>query len=324
MPPKTALYFNPKKGGQFAIEDQSLSTGNRWFVDSGNTTDGGDTTGKGMSPSFPFLTIDYAIGQCTASNGDIIYVMPGHAETLSAASAIAVDVIGIKIVGLGFNDSKPTLSVDTEHTEEAGFAISAAGCTVENIRFVGINAGGSKNTISIASSDTTIKGCEFIETTTDKELGIGAGYGVITILDAAGAVARIKILNCVMNGLAGNDESFVSVTDGSLGASWCEIDGCTIIGTFADDAVQLDAGTNVNTYWKITNSMISNLGGNHLCITADTGAVLFMDNLTLFGDSSTTAPLVGYDASYMGQLISCEPGAFGANGLIGSTTNWGA
>ncbi len=321
---KSPLFARKQSGGMFAVVDERITTGNIFWVDSGNTTQGADAAGYGLNPDIPFLTIDYAVGQCTASNGDIIYVMPGHAETFSTANDLLVDVAGVSIIGIGESASKPTISVDTEHTEEAGLAITAAGCTIKNIRFVGINAGGSKNTIAISASDTTIDSCEFIETSTDKELGIGAAYGIITILDADGAVARIKILNCICNGLAGNDESFISVTDGSLGASWCTIDGCTIIGTFADDIIQADAGTNVNTYWTVTNSILANLGGDNLCATIDTGAVFFLENLALFGAGATTAPLVGYNISYMGRVYSCEPGAFGATGLIGSTTNWSA
>lgn len=320
---KTPLFVQKQSGGMFSVVDQSMTTGNIWFVDSGSST-GADSAGYGQNPDKPFLTVDYAIGKCTASNGDIIYPMPGHAETLSSAAAWAVDVAGITIRGLGSGNTRPVISIDTEHTEAAPILISAASCTLDNLIFEGINAGGSKDTIEISASYTTIKNCLFRETSTDKELGIGAAYGVITILDAAAALKEIAILNCIMYGLAGNDESFVSVTDGTNGASYVTIDGCKIIGTFADDVIQADAGTNVNTQWTVTNSVLVNAGGNNVVITIDTGAVFYMDNLAVFGAGSTTPPIVGYNASYMGNVYTCEPGAFGATGLIGSTTNWGA
>ncbi len=320
---KTPLFSRKQSGGMFTIENQEFTTGHHFFVDSGSAT-GGDTVGHGGNPDFPFLTIDYAIGQCTASNGDIIHVMPGHAETLSAAAGILIDVAGVKIVGIGWNNTKPAISVDTEHTEEAPVSWTATGCTLENIRFVGINAGGSKNVIGMTGSYNTIKGCDFIETTTDKELAIGAAYGVITLLDAGGAMTEIKILDCTMIGLAGHDESFVSVTDGSLGVSNVTIDGCKIYGTFADDIIQADVGTNVNTSWTITNCLFANLGGNYVVVTMDTGAVFFMDNLAIFGGHTTTPPIVGYTISYMGNVFTCEPGAYGATTLVGSVTNWGA
>lgn len=82
----------------------------------------------------PFATIDYAIGQCVAGRGDIICVAPGHAETLSAASAITVDVAGICILGLGVGNARPTLTYDTAATTSV--VVSAANCSIKNIKFV--------------------------------------------------------------------------------------------------------------------------------------------------------------------------------------------
>ena len=320
---KTPLFVRKQKGGMFAVVNETMTTGHIWVVDSGSGT-GADSAGYGQNPDTPFLSVDYAIGKCTASNGDIIFVMPGHTETLSSPADWALDVAGVTIKGLGSGQTIPLIKIDTEHTEAAPILISAANCTIENIWFIGINAGGSKDAIEISASHTTIKNCTFTETSTDKELGIGAGYGVITILDTSAAVDDTKILGCRMYGLAGNDESFLSVTDGTNGATNVLIDGCEISGTFADDVIQADAGTNVNTPWTITNSVLCNKGGNNVAITIDTGACFMMHNLAVFGAGSTTAPIVGYNASYMGNVYTCEPGAFGATGLIGSTTNWGA
>ncbi len=308
----------------FAVEDQSQSTGNRFFINN-STTGAVDSVGAGQNPDCPFATIDYAIGQCTASKGDIIRVGPGHAETLSTAAGILCDVAGIKIIGEGWGSNMPTLSIDTEHTEEAPISITADNVWIENIRLLGINAGGSKNTIALTGGADycTLKGLVFEETSTDTELGIGAAYGVITCLTTATAVDRLSIINCTMWGKAGHDESFLSATDGTVGLTNLLIDGCVILGTFADDAIQLDAGTNVNTPGIIINSTIGNLGGNYVAITIDTGAIFYFDNLGIFGSHSTTPPLVGYAASYQGRVWSCEVGSAPLLG-VGTATNWGA
>lgn len=321
MSGRTSLFYNPISGGQFAIEDMSLSTGQRWFVDSGATLTG-DVTGKGMTPDAPFATIDYAIGQCTASNGDIIYVMPGHTETLSSPADIAVDVAGIKIQGLGWEGSKPLLNIDTEHTEAAPILISAAGCIFDNFKLLGYNAGGSKDAIEITGGNTKISHCDFRETTTDKELAIGAGYGVITLLDSAAAIDEVIIEDCTMIGLAGNDESFLSVTDGSNGATNVTVRRCYILGTFADDVIQGDAGSDVNTNWFIYDSQLGSTTG--AVITIDTGAVFYMSNLIVYGIAGAQQPIVGYNASFMNNIMSCEPGAYAANTLTGSVSNFGS
>ncbi len=321
-PAKTALYHHPISGGQFAIEDQSLTTGSRFYVDSGATL-AGDEVGKGMSPVAPFATIDYAISSplVTASNGDIIYVMPGHVETLSGEADITVDVAGIKIQGLGWEGSKPLLNIDTEHTEAAPILISADGCIFDNFKLMGYNAGGSKVAIEITGDNTTISKCDFRETSTDKELAIGAEYGVITLLDSGGAIDEVIIEDCTMYGLAGHDESFLSVTDGTQGATNVTVRRCTIIGTFADDAIQGDVGSDVNTKWYIHDCMI---GSSTACITIDTSAVWYLSNLILFGIAGANQPIVGYAASFMNNIMSCEPGAYAANTLTGSVTNFGS
>jgi hypothetical protein len=113
----------------------------------------------------PFSTIDYAIGQCTANRGDIIMVMPGHAETVDAATDIVMDVAGISIIGLGAGSKRPTLTFSVAAT--ANIPITAANMTVKNILFVA-------NFADVASvftatgtntpTDFTVEDCEFRDT----------------------------------------------------------------------------------------------------------------------------------------------------------------
>src|SRR5574341_216941 len=78
----------------------------------------------------PFGTLDYAIGQCKASRGDIIYIKPGHAETISSATALALDVAGVAIIGLGVGTNRPTFTLDTAATATIG--VSAANMSMVN------------------------------------------------------------------------------------------------------------------------------------------------------------------------------------------------
>ena len=59
--------------------------GDRYFVDS----NAGASTNDGKSEDRPLATLAQAIAKCTASNGDRIFLMPGHAETLTAAIAMS-------------------------------------------------------------------------------------------------------------------------------------------------------------------------------------------------------------------------------------------
>ena len=127
---RTALFVRRSVGGLFAVEDMHISTGARIFVHSGTGTDAG---GYGTGPDKPVATLDYAIGKCTASKGDIIYVMPGHAENLATITAVNMDVAGVRVVGLGQGRLRPQFTI----TAAAGsITVGAANCSIENIDIV--------------------------------------------------------------------------------------------------------------------------------------------------------------------------------------------
>ncbi len=134
------------------------SGGNVFWVDSNH----GGSNGNPGTWTRPFATLDYAIGRCTASNGDIIMVKPGHAEAISSATALAFDKAGITIIGVGEGSQRPTFTLDTANT--ATISVTASGVTVQNCIFVG-------NFLSIATvftvsgaADFVVDSCEFRDT----------------------------------------------------------------------------------------------------------------------------------------------------------------
>lgn len=133
------------------------TTGNVFFVDSGA---GSDVGSVGRKATEPFATLDFAIGQATASNGDVIVVMPGHAETLTAA--IALDVAGLTIIGLGNGDNRPVFTLTA--SAAPAITISADDQKIDNLKFYCATAGTSylKNLMRIAASDIEVSGCEFM------------------------------------------------------------------------------------------------------------------------------------------------------------------
>jgi hypothetical protein len=70
-------------------------------------------------------------GNVVADRADVILLAPGHAETVSSAGAIALDIAGVNIVGLGVGTLLPTFTFDTATT--ATIAVSAANITLENV-----------------------------------------------------------------------------------------------------------------------------------------------------------------------------------------------
>ncbi|MAH45859.1 hypothetical protein CMI37_08510 [Candidatus Pacearchaeota archaeon] len=149
---KTALFSRKQSGGVFSIEDQTLSTGDRWFVDSNTGTDG---AGYGQNPDKPVATLDYAIGLATTNKGDIIFVMPGHTETLT--SKVDVDKADINIIGLGNGNHRPQFTVNANID---GIDVGAANVRITNLYF---NEGTNANTsrINIGAAFCIIEDCHF-------------------------------------------------------------------------------------------------------------------------------------------------------------------
>ncbi len=108
--------------------------GKTFFVDNTHAQTG-DSASQGRHLETPFATLDYAIGQCTASKGDVIYVMPGHAETIT--SAVTLDVAGVSVIGLGIGRNRPAFTgsgtIDV-------LTVTAASCHLQNLRTIGASA----------------------------------------------------------------------------------------------------------------------------------------------------------------------------------------
>ena len=105
------------------------TTGSTFYVDSV----GGAAANTGLSSDEALTTFDAAINKCTASKGDIIYLMPNHAETISAAAGAAMDVVGVTVIGLGRGTDRPTF---TFSATASTITFSAANCSIENCHFI--------------------------------------------------------------------------------------------------------------------------------------------------------------------------------------------
>jgi len=202
--------------------------GNVYFVDSGasNASNGND----GLSPDTPTATIDGAINKCTASNGDYILVAPGHAESVSAAADIDLDIAGVTLLGVGNGRNRPVVTFDTVATADVD--IDAANITIENIVWdvTGVDAVTAAVDVN-AVTDFTFKNNEVI-------MADGCGQAVEFILTVAGC-DRMKVLDNLItapNAGAANAISLVGISNG------VEIKGNRILGDFTDAAIHNPTG----------------------------------------------------------------------------------
>jgi hypothetical protein len=162
MANRTALFSRKQSGGVFTVSDLTTHPGDIWFVDSGTGVDG---VGYGQNPDAPVATLDYAVGLCTADNGDVIYVMPGHNETLTAATSCVVDKAGVSIIGLGKGMNRPIFDYDnTAGTIE----MDAANTRLSNV-VLRASVSATVTAINVDADDVTIDNCFFTWETTGDE-----------------------------------------------------------------------------------------------------------------------------------------------------------
>jgi len=76
----------------------------------------------GLSPERALLTLDYAIGRCTADVGDVILMLPG---AHSYAASVAADVAGITITGIPRGSNHPEARMPISGTR----CVSSLTCT---------------------------------------------------------------------------------------------------------------------------------------------------------------------------------------------------
>lgn len=202
----------------FYHEPTAETTGNVFFVHSGTGT---NSVGGGRTPDEPLAGVDYAIGLCTASNGDRIYVMPGHAESLATAGAIACDVAGVSIIGLGNGSNRPTF---TWTATDSSWTISAANVTISNIRCTS-SIDEMVSMFSVTAAGATLDRVDVFET---------ASAQILQFLLSNASADNLEIGNCrhYQNSAGGSAQAWIKL----VGADRCYIHDNIFVLTLNDAA----------------------------------------------------------------------------------------
>jgi hypothetical protein len=160
------------------------TTGNVFYVNDATGING--IGGAGRASSKPLASLDYAIGRCTADNGDFIILMPGHSESGTAANLFDADVAGITILGLGDGAEMPTFTFsDTDTT----VAIGAENVSIYNVRFAaGISAVVIGVAVEAAGDNFLMSDCVFPEPTT-------SSFEFVDAIDLAALADNVTIQN---------------------------------------------------------------------------------------------------------------------------------
>ena len=108
-----------------------------------------------------YATIQAAIDAVEDDRCDVIYVAPGHTETIT--SQIDVDSSGLSIIGLGHGSLRPTITVNGAID---GFDISAANVVIDNLLFGNPGTDAQTSIFNVDAANCTIRNIEAVGSTT--------------------------------------------------------------------------------------------------------------------------------------------------------------
>lgn len=284
MPNRTALFSRRQPGGVFTIQDQREHPGSIFFVDSSHAA-AANAAGGGQNPDTPLATIDYAIGLCTASKGDVIYVMPGHTE--SVATAIAADVAGISIIGLGESGARPQLTITDTND---GIDITADNVVIENLAFP-TPSGVAASDINIGAANARVSRCHFAQ---------GANSRDAITITAAGELPEIE--GCTVIVSANGPDSWIK-TEGVIDRP--HIHHNLVIGSDGTNAY--DDGVINYASQAVTNPSVHDnlfLGGGATTAVVANGGSLVGETMgpNVYGGSATGADNVTGQSEILDQI----------------------
>lgn len=179
---RSGLFWKQTPGGLPIIQDVKVFAGNVFFVD-GNTAQGGTTAGYGNHPDKALTTWDASVALCTANQGDAVFILAGHTETINAAGGVTLDVAGVSFIGLGYGNARPTFTISTEVLSD--IEVDSANEYISNMRFIG-NVASLAAPIDVDAAGFTIEDCDFYVATATTDIDMT----IITDANADDLVVR--------------------------------------------------------------------------------------------------------------------------------------
>lgn len=236
-----------------------------------------------------FASIEAAMNDSNvvSGRGDVILVLPGHVETVTAAAGLDIDKAGTTIIGLGNGTLRPTINFTT--STAADMDIDASNVTIDGLIFdlTGIDA--LVAPIDVNSTYFTLRNCLVI--TADS--GGQATLGILTDANAGG----IRIEGC----------EFLGTTDAGTAAAIRIVGGNEHVikdnrfyGAYTTTLGAIDNATTACLRVQVTGNFIQNAtASSTVAMTFQAGStgVIANNRMQIL---SGTAPVVGAAMSWAG------------------------
>ena len=286
------------------IGRSNIGTGNIYYVDS----EVGSDSYVGTKWEWATATLDAAINLCEAGRGDVIFAAQGHAESISSTGLVP-DTAGIKIIGCGDGDNRPTFTLG----KDASITVSGANIGIYNCIFA-TSSGNLNNPISFEAAAPQLVNCDF----RDSSSVSNTKYWVKFNQSADNAV--IAGVNCYLptsltimgkRDMGTNSGTIFLTLSGTAGSelSGVKILGCNISGRFSDAAIGMKSVS-------ITDLLIANCnikqasGSQKPCISAYDESTGFLQRCSFQSAGNPSADYLADFGSSRISIIDCYGSEF--------------
>lgn len=265
--------------------------GRVFYCDSGGVRDGTQDDIANLL----YTSLNQAMSACRANRGDTICVLPGHTESVTATTPTFV--AGVRIVGVGNGDERPTFNWTVAGSI---WTVAVANVSIENC------------ILNLSNTAATV---------TTKAISVSG--------------ARFSMKDCQVNMGASSTQHVTIGIELVTGADRAIFDGNDVLSSTDSAVVNVFKLTNAVDQLRITNNVISvgmstTAGSLVTMTTAPTNVIIKNNELTNSITSSTKA-LVGVTAAtgqvaYNDLYITAATGgatAIGTLGSIGFCQNFG-
>lgn len=258
----------------------------------------GGSDGNSGTYQRPFRTIEGALnaGAVTASRGDVLLVMPSHAETLSTAAAISIDKDGVAIIGLGTGLLRPTLTLDT--IASSSISWTADYCTLQNFNIIGNVLSVAAPILNSGGAGWTIENCLFKDTSNIKGLLSCVTTTVATNSDDGWFCGNTRYSDATTT--PGTAVKVANTTSGLTIANnnfWHSVAENNVAVVLAHGALVLDKVLiENNTIYSINTQ--NDTGGFIVTTSATTGSGIIRNNHVRGNDPSSTVLVTATAVQY--------------------------
>lgn len=245
----------------------------------------------GQNRTFATLQTALSDANIVSARGDVIFILPGHTETLTSAGAVAISKTGVAVIGLGLGGLKPTFTFST--SAAASFNVTGANTVLQNIRFTtAIDA--QTAVLNVSANDVAVDSCEFIFS--------NGTVGALVCINTTATADRLRVTNCRFYGPAINAGSTLTAAIKHEAGVDYVIDGNIFVGKATQMIV------NVATVLRgIIDDNRFVVGTGTVAITMAAGSTPMITNNRINVASGTT-PIVAAAGFVAGNTYSAAAG----------------